>query len=92
MLPIDIDLFNKLFFFNVRHQVLPKLRLWELFSVDVAKEVDQFRTAMLKVKKPGSGSLKHDEEPLELTVGPSYERFSATVDMVKAVAKFNRER
>ena len=92
MLPIDIDLFNKLFFFNVRHQVLPKLRLWELFSVDVAKAVDQFRTAMLKVKKPGSGSLKHDEEPLVLTVGPSYERFSATVDMVKAVAKFNRER
>ncbi|RMX46887.1 hypothetical protein pdam_00020742 [Pocillopora damicornis] len=76
----------------LRHQVLPKLQLWELFSVDVAKAVDQFRTAMLKVKKPWSGSLKHDEEPLVLTVGPSYERFSATVDIVKAVAKFNRER
>ena len=60
--------------------------------MDVTKTVDQFRNAMLKAKKPGTGPLTPDGEQLKVTTGASYERFSATVDMAKALEKFNRER
>ena len=60
--------------------------------MDVKKTVDQFRTAMLKAKRPVSGASKHDEPPLKVTTDMSYQRFSATIDMEKALEKFNTER
>lgn len=79
-------------FVHFRHQVLPKLRLWEFFCVDVEKTVDQFRNAMLRAKRPVSGPSKHDGPPLKVTTGTFSERFSATIDMAKALEKFNKER
>ena len=71
---------------------MPKLRLWEFFGVNVEKTVEQFRHALLKARKPASGSSKPDGPPLKVTTGASYQRFSATIDMAKALEKFNKER
>ena len=35
--------------FNFSHQVLPKLRLSEFFSVDVKKTVEQFRLSLIHI-------------------------------------------
>ena len=83
---------NILLTIHFRHQVLPKLRLWEFFCVDVDKTVDQFRNAMLRAKRPAGDHSKHDGPPLKVTTGTLYERFSGTIDMVKALEKFNKER
>ena len=78
--------------FNFSHQVLPKLRLWEFFSVDVKKTVEQFRRDVLNSGGPAGASSSTDSPPLKLTTGKSYQRFSATVDLAKALEKFNKER
>jgi len=75
-----------------RNQVLPKLRLWEFFCVNVEKTVEQFRHAVLKAGRPASASSKPDGPPLKVTTGPLYQRFSATIDLAKALEKFNKER
>ena len=78
---------------HFRHKVLPKLRLWEFFCVDVKKLVDQFRNAMLRAKRPVGSPSKVDHGPaLKVTNGTSYQRFSASIDMEKALEKFNKER
>ena len=79
-------------FFHASNQVLPKLKLWEFFSVDVKKTVEQFRRDVLNSGGPASASSSADGSPLKLTTGKSYQRFSATVDLAKALEKFNRER
>ena len=60
--------------------------------MDVDKTVDQFHNAMLKSKRPAGGPSKHDGQPLKVTPGTGYERFSGTIDMTKALEKFNKER
>lgn len=60
--------------------------------MDVKKTVDQFRNAMLKAKRPATGPSKLDGPALKVTTGTSYQRFSATIDMAKALEKFNKER
>ena len=60
--------------------------------MDVDKTVDQFRNAMLRAKRPTSDHSEHDGPPLKVTTGTLYERFSGTIDMAKAVEKFNKER
>ena len=59
--------------------------------MDVDKTVDQFHNAMLRAKRPGDPS-KHDGQPLKVTPGTAYQRFSGTIDMTKALEKFNKER
>ena len=59
--------------------------------MDVDKTVDQFHNAMLRAKRPG-GPSKHDGQPLKVTPSTVYERFSGTIDMTKALEKFNKER
>lgn len=60
--------------------------------MDVDKTVDEFRNAMLRAKRPVGGPSKHDGPPLKVTTGTLYERFSGTIDMAKALEKFNKER
>ena len=60
--------------------------------MDVEKTVEQFRHAVLNSRRPDSASPKPDGPPLKVTTGASYQRFSATIDMAKAMEKFNKER
>lgn len=60
--------------------------------MNVDKTVDQFRNAMLRAKRPVGGTSEHDVPPLKVTTGTCYERFSGTIDMAKALEKFNKER
>ena len=60
--------------------------------MDVEKTVGQFRHALLKAKRPESTSSKPDGPPLEVHMTESYQRFSAKIDMEKALKKFNTER
>lgn len=76
----------------LRNKILPELRLWEFFCVNVEKTVEQFRLALLKAKRPQSTTSKPDSAPLEVITAESYQRLSATIDMEKALKKFNRER
>ena len=80
------------YLFYSRNKIFPKLKLWEFFCVDVEKTVEQFRHALLKAKRPESNSSTHDGPPLEVHATKSYQRFSARIDMEKAVEKFNTER
>jgi len=47
---------------------------------------------MLRAKRPVGGPSEHDGPPLKVTTGTCYERFSGTIDMAKALEKFNKER
>ena len=78
--------------YNFSYHVLPNLKLWEFFSVDIEKTVEQFRHAVLHSRGPAGTSSKLDGPSLKLKTGNSYQRFSATVDMAKALEKFNKER
>ena len=60
--------------------------------MDVEKTVEQFRHALLKAKRPESTSAKPDGSPLEVHMTESHQRFSAKIDMEKALKKFNTER
>lgn len=60
--------------------------------MNVEKTVEQFRHAVLKAGRPDSASSKPDGPPLKVCTGTSYQRFSGTIDMEKALEKFNKER
>jgi glycogen debranching enzyme len=75
-----------------RKELIPSLKLWEFFCVDVEVVVEQFKKAVMKSKKRRlSLELIRD---LKLQVNPSakYERNAATLDIDTAVKMFNIER
>ncbi|XP_048587758.1 glycogen debranching enzyme-like isoform X2 [Nematostella vectensis] len=75
----------------LRNELIPSLKLWEFFCVDIEKTIQKFKTTVVK---PHQKIPPHQLMPKELCVrpNPAYRRNSALVDLDLAVKLFNVHR
>ena len=75
----------------VRHclldTVLPRLKLWEYFSVDVDAIVKEFRTSVYKIN--GGGHDRPDGKHLAIIQDRQYRRLGSTVDATLTMELYN---
>lgn len=68
--------------------VLPRVKIHELFQLNIDKIVTEFQDKVRSGPPPLSNKLEYNEEII-LIPDPDFRRLSATIDMEKALKRYN---
>jgi len=72
--------------------LIPTLKLWEFYCIDVDKTVQRFKQTVLKGKHHPVSPSKTKNLELKVVPSLSYERHAAILNIETAVQMFNVER